>query len=416
MARQLTRWFVVPLGLLILVVAGPVAAEESDSWFDDPAPAPEPADRAAEPENTVAVPELPERPSAQPSGIDREDADPRALEEFKPALQPYGEWVEHPQYGLVWVPYPRVVGARFAPYVTSGHWALDESGNWVWVSDLPFGPIVFHYGRWVWVDDIGWAWIPGARYAHAWVHWRVSTGSYGYVGWAPAPPLFIWVDGYPVYYRYGYSVRYVFVPRGYVFVDHVDAHVVRSRTLARRILVQTERVPADPRIGTPRSPSLEQAGVPERRVQRRAAPLSGGRFSERSASQSAAAGVAPRLAPPRAAPIRSAAPAPNVGSQPRAAPIRPSVSSQPRAAPIRPSVSSQPRAAPIRPKVASRPLDSNYSPAQTVRPDVWRHPRQPALAPPPRMPSVHRVPAGPRPHSFPQPATTPRTRMRHRPR
>jgi hypothetical protein len=146
-------------------------------------------------------------PAAAPS-----ETDPRALTDFRPHLDPYGYWVEHPNYGLVWVPRRDVVGDGFAPYVTSGRWALDETGEWVWVSDYPFGSVVFHYGRWAYVSDSGWVWVPGYRYAPAWVTWRVPTGSYAYVGWAPLAPDYGWFGGVSLSVWYGYSTPWVFCP------------------------------------------------------------------------------------------------------------------------------------------------------------------------------------------------------------
>ncbi len=40
---------------------------------------------------------------------------------FYDQLSPYGQWVNNPNYGYVWIP---DVGEDFAPYSTSGHWCL----------------------------------------------------------------------------------------------------------------------------------------------------------------------------------------------------------------------------------------------------------------------------------------------------
>jgi len=94
---------------------------------------------------------------------------------------------------------------------------LDTENNWVWMSDYPFGGIVFHYGRWVWIESVGWAWVPGRRYAPAWVVWRVPSDSYDYVGWAPAPPDYGWLE--PA--RFGSHTirrcRSCFLPSYYMF-------------------------------------------------------------------------------------------------------------------------------------------------------------------------------------------------------
>ena len=124
-----------------------------------------------------------------------EDSDPRAVTDFHDELSPYGAWVEDSTYGLVWVPNAQAVGPDFAPYVSAGHWAMTDGGDWLWVSDYSWGWVTFHYGRWIWIPGRGWAWIAGRRYAPSWVVWRTGYDDYGYVGWAPMPPLWYWSGG-----------------------------------------------------------------------------------------------------------------------------------------------------------------------------------------------------------------------------
>ncbi|MCW3124079.1 MAG: hypothetical protein JWQ38_3571, partial [Flavipsychrobacter sp.] len=50
---------------------------------------------------------------------------------FYDELSPYGQWVDDPEYGNVWIPNEE---AGFRPYATNGHWAMTEQGN-MWVSD-----------------------------------------------------------------------------------------------------------------------------------------------------------------------------------------------------------------------------------------------------------------------------------------
>src|SRR5262249_10731580 len=106
------------------------------------------------------LPQLPASSSASPAarpasdGVpttsgDYSDTDPSAVTDFQQPLSPYGVWVVDATYGTVWVPNATVVGADFAPYQTAGHWALDDDGEWLWVSDYEWGYIPFHYGRWV---------------------------------------------------------------------------------------------------------------------------------------------------------------------------------------------------------------------------------------------------------------------------
>ncbi|HET9955927.1 MAG TPA: DUF6600 domain-containing protein, partial [Polyangiaceae bacterium] len=207
--------------------------------------------------------------------VSAQDRDPRALSDFRPSLDPYGSWVNHPSYGTVWIPSRSVVGAEFSPYVSAGHWALDDWGNWVWVSDYPFGRVVFHYGRWVMISGAGWAWVPGYQYAPAWVSWRVPTGAYAYVGWAPLGPSFLWFNGFAVGYSYGYYTPWVFCSSAYVFHPNVYRHVVRDRVLVDRLATSTRRyVPASPSVaGGPQrryvsGPPPEVARVPARAVPR----------------------------------------------------------------------------------------------------------------------------------------------------
>jgi hypothetical protein len=146
-----------------------------------------------------------------PSADVYDDQDPTALQDFHPALDSHGTWTDDPTYGTVWVPNTAEVGADFVPYVSGGHWAYGD--DYLWVSDYDWGWAPFHYGRWVNVAPRGWAWIPGRAYAPAWVEWRTGDA---YVGWAPAPPLFVW--------RAGIAVTLGFAAPGapFVFCRHAD--------------------------------------------------------------------------------------------------------------------------------------------------------------------------------------------------
>jgi hypothetical protein len=185
---------------------------------------------SAEPSNEGLAPsESPPPAAADSSEQSDADADPDALNRFRPELDDYGAWIDDSRYGTVWVPYPNVVGARFTPYVNSGHWALGSYNQWVWVSDYPFGGVVFHYGRWVWIPGEGWAWVPGTRYAPAWVRFWVVGDSY--LGWAPLGPSYIWRGGAVVWIAAPAPRALVFVPRRHVFARHVSQHAVHnSRT------------------------------------------------------------------------------------------------------------------------------------------------------------------------------------------
>ncbi|RYE94878.1 MAG: hypothetical protein EOO75_00815, partial [Myxococcales bacterium] len=139
-------------------------------------------------------------PAASPLTEGFVDGDPSAISDFYPVLAPHGAWHDDPQHGLLWVPDRATVGEGFAPYLTAGHWGLNESQAHVWISDHDdtFGWVVFHYGRWLWTTEHGWAWVPGRTYAPAWVEWRAGVPGDPYVGWGPVPPSFVWRRGRPV--------------------------------------------------------------------------------------------------------------------------------------------------------------------------------------------------------------------------
>lgn len=237
----------------------PPADDSAGSWFDDDASS-EAADAQheattsdeASPPSEDAAP-AGEASSAGPGDGYYQDTDPSALTDFNAVLDPDGTWADHPTYGRVWVPDRQVVGVDFKPYVTGGHWGLDSGSDWVWVSDYPFGWVVFHYGRWVWTSSYGWAWIPGRRYAPAWVTWRVSAGSSAYIGWAPAPPSYIWRNGVAVSLWSTPSAYYVFVPSRRVFAPRIGPYVVRHPRRVRSIAGQTRRYDAHRygRVGPP---------------------------------------------------------------------------------------------------------------------------------------------------------------------
>jgi len=104
-----------------------------------------------------------------------------SYQSFYDALSPYGQWIEDPEYGYVWVP---GVDEDFRPYFTDGRWVMTQYGN-TWVSEYPWGWACFHYGRWVFNGYYGWVWIPGNEWGPGWVSWRWGGG---YCGWAPMYP------------------------------------------------------------------------------------------------------------------------------------------------------------------------------------------------------------------------------------
>jgi hypothetical protein len=151
-----------------------------------------------EPSGMIGISAYP-APRRAPPHFEDHDAD--AVRLFYEALEPYGEWSEDARLGLVWKPSTEAVGERFVPYATHGRWTYREAtpsqatqatNEFVWVSDLPWGWVAFHYGRWTLTPDQRWAWVPGRRYAGAWVDWRMPRERATVVGWGPTPPSHLW--------------------------------------------------------------------------------------------------------------------------------------------------------------------------------------------------------------------------------
>lgn len=100
---------------------------------------------------------------------------------FYDELSPYGQWVDYPNYGYVWLPQVR---RNFSPYSTDGYWVNTQYG-WTWVSDYNWGWAPFHYGRWDYDSFYGWFWVPDNEWGPSWVNWRSGNG---YYGWEPMRP------------------------------------------------------------------------------------------------------------------------------------------------------------------------------------------------------------------------------------
>jgi hypothetical protein len=142
--------------------------------------------------------------SYQPAPAPVEDL---SYQSFYDQLSPYGNWINYPGYGYVWMPN---AGPDFRPYSTNGNWIYTDAG-WTWASNYSWGWAPFHYGRWFYEDGYGWMWMPGNEWAPAWVSWR---GSGDYYGWAPIGPRIsvdVALNSYtpPAYY-------WNFVPRQYI--------------------------------------------------------------------------------------------------------------------------------------------------------------------------------------------------------
>lgn len=113
-------------------------------------------------------------PASEPDKVD--------FETFHDELAPYGQWLQHPRWGLVW--HPTQVSADFRPY-RDGHWEDTDEYGTVWVSNYSWGDVPFHYGRWGYDPSYGWLWQPGYTWSPGWVAWREGAGN---IGWLPIPP------------------------------------------------------------------------------------------------------------------------------------------------------------------------------------------------------------------------------------
>lgn len=184
----MSRSFIWPI-----VITFTAATAGAQSAPDDSAPA---ADEPAESEASAtadddsmpaAPPPVEERAAAPAPSGDTHTAP--TLDRFREALDPYGRWVQTPEYGLVWV--PSNVDSQWRPYA-NGHWEDTDEG-WTFVANEPWGWAPFHYGRWVYYPAHGWSWLPGYEWAPAWVTWRYGAGT---VAWAPLGPVGVSVAYY----------------------------------------------------------------------------------------------------------------------------------------------------------------------------------------------------------------------------
>jgi uncharacterized protein DUF6600 len=160
---------------------------------------------------------------------------------FYEELAPYGDWFEHPRWGVVWQPR---VDRDWRPY-THGYWSFTDDHGWYWDSDEAWGWAVFHYGRWVLDEDDGWLWIPGFEWGPAWVAWRWSDD---YVGWAALAPGSDWGPDDGLRYDIGfyesayYASAWCFVHPRYMTTPGLYRYLA-PRTQNVVILRRTRHVP-----------------------------------------------------------------------------------------------------------------------------------------------------------------------------
>ncbi len=161
---------------------------------------------------------------------------------FYDELSPYGQWIDFPGRGYVWVP---DAADDFRPYSTNGHWVWTDDYEWMWVSDYDWGWAPFHYGRWDNDPYYGWYWVPGYEWSPAWVAWRDGGD---YYGWAPIRPGI----NISVNFNIGsYSPPYdfwCFAPRRYISSPYINRYYVdRGRNVT--IINQTTIIVNNYRYG-----------------------------------------------------------------------------------------------------------------------------------------------------------------------
>ena len=168
-----------------------MVSEDSEEAVATPESVPPPVSITAAPEFT---------PGVQSVVASNEDTQaPGEKAQFYSALEPYGSWIDVPNYGLCWQPTAVMVNPYWQPYFDNGSWVYSSAG-WYWHSNYTWGWAPFHYGRWHRHPSRGWLWAPGSTWGPAWVTWRYSNS---YVGWAPLPFGAHYHDGFGLRYRTG---------------------------------------------------------------------------------------------------------------------------------------------------------------------------------------------------------------------
>ena len=186
------RLLSVLLILTVTAVAQHRANAQDDMQSAPPPPqgynGPGPDDQGPPPDQGGPDQGAPDQGAPDQGDSDQGDDSGVSYQTFYDNLSDQGTWVQTDDYGYAFQ--PTVSDPNWAPY-TDGHWVYTDVG-WTWVSDEPWGWATYHYGRWVNIDGTGWCWVPGYRWAPAWVSWRYGGG---YCGWAPLPPTtFIGVE------------------------------------------------------------------------------------------------------------------------------------------------------------------------------------------------------------------------------
>jgi hypothetical protein len=161
---------------------------------------------------------------------------------FYDQLNPYGQWIDNPDYGYVWIPDAE---QDFAPYSSAGHWLMTDYGL-TWVSDYNWGWAPFHYGRWDYDNSFGWFWVPGNEWGPAWVTWRRASGYYGWEPMQPGVSISVsFGSGYNSQYDHWMFVRDRDIDRSDLkryYINRTDHdRIIRSSTVINNTYVDSRR-------------------------------------------------------------------------------------------------------------------------------------------------------------------------------
>jgi ribosomal protein L21 len=99
------------------------------------------------------------------------------------------------------------------------------------------GWATYHYGRWGFSKRIGWFWVPGSRWAPAWVSWRQSDD---YLAWAPLPPTSDEGVSVEVTARNVPNYYWQAVPSNQFLAEDLPRRIVRDQAQMKPVLERTQ--------------------------------------------------------------------------------------------------------------------------------------------------------------------------------
>lgn len=318
---------------------------------------------------------------------------------FYDELSPYGQWVNDPDYGYVWVP---DAGDDFRPYYSNGYWVNTEYGN-TWYSNYAWGWAPFHYGRWTYSPYYGWMWIPGNVWGPAWVSWRSGGGCYGWAPLGPGISVSVAIGGYsvPDYWWVFTPQQYILNPRfqQYTYGPRYNPRYVQQTTIINNTYVYNHNT----YISGPRRNDMERAigrNIPPVAINNTSRPeRSQMRGNSLNMYRPAIAENAPRAAerPRNVAPVRE--------------PIRSSVDRnqaiqrQPGSAVQRPAQQqAQPWRGNANQELPARPAQQRPQQMQPAQaPQQWNSPARPERVPQPQRPTYERAEPMNRPQEMQRP-------------